>query len=542
MPATINVPGFPASQKTPGIYLAVILGGPGTSAGAAPKKIILLGNMIGSNLTGASPSFTVTAGTAAANVPVQLASSDDAKTKFGAGSELHLMSKRVFAIYPQANLWAVPTSAGTGQATGVITWTGTPTAAYTARVVINGQSCDTAVAASDSVTTIATNVATTINQQTDWPVTAQFSAGVLTISAKQVGLRGNQITFRLFLIQGTTSLKATAGALAQTMSGSTATLSGGTVVGNVYVLSGGSTEEANLTTSLANIAATKYDRYACAQTGSTLLGAVSTQLTSMAGVTTQLRQQAIAANVLASGTGGTGANAVALALNAPRFQLCWHYASDVGSGEIAAAVAAARVIGDSAASGSLVGEATDPAANLDGLGIAGIPAQDAIADQPTPTTIESELNVGVTPLVPSSANPGFVKIPRVITTRWQDGSGNPNFAVIDTSDVTVPDYEADLIQGDAAVTYAGMKLGPDASDGSGPKIPNMTTPNLIRNHFYQILKNEESLGHIINVDAHYADLVVVADSTAVGRVLADIPIVPAPALHQVAGNVRQLSN
>ena len=35
--------GLSASRKTPGIYLAVILGGAGTSSGGAPKTILLQG-------------------------------------------------------------------------------------------------------------------------------------------------------------------------------------------------------------------------------------------------------------------------------------------------------------------------------------------------------------------------------------------------------------------------------------------------------------------------------------------------------------------
>jgi phage tail sheath gpL-like len=261
----------------------------------------------------------------------------------------------------------------------------------------------------------------------------------------------------------------------------------------------------------------------------------------MAAVTTQLRQQAVAGNVLLSSTSSTGANAVALALNAARFQLCWLQSADNGTGEIAAAAAAARLIGNGAVGGALVGEATDPAANLDGMDLPGIRVQDAVSDVPTPTTVESELNVGVCALVPSSLNPGYVKMARSITTLWQDASGNPNFAVIDTTDVTVPDFVADDLQVFLASTYQGVKLGVDDPSGSGPTIPNMTTPKLIRQTVLERLFFHQGNGVIINVAGHVNDLNVVASNTVVGTVLMDVPVVPAPGLHILGGNVRQLS-
>ena len=51
---SITVPGVPASRKTPGITFNVVLGGPGSSSGSATKALMLLGNMIGTAITGAS--------------------------------------------------------------------------------------------------------------------------------------------------------------------------------------------------------------------------------------------------------------------------------------------------------------------------------------------------------------------------------------------------------------------------------------------------------------------------------------------------------
>jgi phage tail sheath gpL-like len=107
--------------------------------------------------------------------------------------------------------------------------------------------------------------------------------------------------------------------------------------------------------------------------------------------------------------------------------------------------------------------------------------------------------------------------------------------------VTVPDYVADLLQSALGTAFRGTKLGTDSSDGSGPRIPNTVTPSIVRAFILKALKDEEALGHIINVDAHTAQLVVVADTSTPGRLLADIPVVPAPGFHQFGANCRQLT-
>jgi phage tail sheath gpL-like len=536
MAGTITVAGYPSSRKTPGFNLSVILGGPGTSAGKAPIKELHIGQSIPSTLTGSAPTFSVTAGTQAAAVPVPIFSNDESASKWGQGSELHKMAQEAFAQDPGVTLWQIASPAGTGTSTGIITFTGSVGAAFTARVVINGKFIDVSVAVGDSLTTIATNIATAINQQTDWPVTAQFALGVLTITAKCVGLRGNRITFRIFLINSTTTVKATGGTLAVTLSGVTATLSGGTAVGSTYHLSGGSAAE-SLTAALAAINPQKFDRIVLAQDDATSLDAVMTQVNAQAGVLIQQRQQVIACCV------DTLANATTLATgrNQARLQIGWHYAADMLPGQIAAQVTAARVGGDASAGGVLAGEGSKPSVNLDGLMMATIPAQDVIGDQPTGTQIESALNNGLTPL---AANPvtGKTTLVRSITSRSQDASTNPNYGVIDTEFVTVPDYEAENIVSQLSSMYRGFNLAPDNADGSGPKVPNVTTPKTVESVVFGIMKSEEGINNVINVDLHRNELVCLIDPAGQGtRLLMDVPCVPAPNLHQVAGNLRQLS-
>ena len=91
----IAVVGLPSNRKTPGYYMSVLLGTGGSSPSQVASKARIIGNMIATALTGANPAFTVPAGTyttggASIEAPVQIFGADDAKVRFGQGSELHL--------------------------------------------------------------------------------------------------------------------------------------------------------------------------------------------------------------------------------------------------------------------------------------------------------------------------------------------------------------------------------------------------------------------------------------------------------------------
>lgn len=71
---------------------------------------------------------------------------------------------------------------------------------------------------------------------------------------------------------------------------------------------------------------------------------------------------------------------------------------------------------------------------------------------------------------------------------------------------------------------------------------NVTTPSIIRGMIYGRLKGYEADGILRDVDANASLLVVEADGTTPGRVNCEIPSEPVTALHNVAGNVRQLAS
>lgn len=527
--------GLSASRKTPGIYLAVILGGAGTSSGVAPKTILLQGNFIASAITGASPSLSVAAGTMAAATPTFCASADDAGTYAGRGSELHAMAEAVFAQYPDATVYLEGVADAGGTAASLVcTFATNAGAAYTVRVYACGHVLDVPVASADTPTVIATAVADAINDLDGLPFTAQFSAGVLTLTAKHTGPRGNTLTCAFSFVSASGLETAITTSSTSSGAGTTGILSGGSQVSGEYCFSLGATQD-SWANAIAAIASTKYDRIIAACIDSTNIDLLTAHLDSLALVTSQKRQQGIVGSVAAYATAVT----LATGRNKSRLQIVWHYNSRIPPWVVAAQTGAARLIGDSAAGGRLVGEATDPAANLDGLELVSITAQNTVADQPTATEIEGALNNGLTPLVPSANRPGFVTVARSITTRSL-ASGVPNYAVLDTSNVTICDHVADDLNSFLASTYAGFKLTSNSSDGLPPRAPNVTTPNLIRAVIAQRLAEFEEAAIIKDTAANLPLLTVTASATP-GRVDCEIPCEPMPGLHVLGGDVRQLS-
>lgn len=534
---SVIIPGLSTSQKTPGVYMNVILGGAPSSPGASAIKILLMGNKMGTAVSGASPAIALPAGTQANATPVLLASSDDAASYFGLGSEIHTMARAVFAQYPDATLYGCSVAEGGGSAASVVcTFATTATAAYTVRIRACGETIDVPVFTGDTAATIATAVATAVNAATWLPYYAQTSTGAVTFTAKCNGPRGNDLVVMLSFVSSagietpiTTSSTTSPGA-------TTGIMSGGAASGNIYRFSGGTTQD-SFATALSAIASTRYNRIVGACTDATNIGRISTHIASQSSVTTQKREQGICATLDTLGNATT----LATGVNAARMQIAWHYNSLVPACMVAAQVCAARVNGDSltGVAAPLPGENADPDANLSGVQLATIPMQNNIDDQPTSTEVESALNNGLTVLGASTARPGYAVLVLSITT-LSLVNGLQNYSVLLTGYVTVCDYVADGEQAALAVRYAGFKLGSNDANGEPPKAPLVTTPQQIRASVLLDLKGYESQGIIRDVDANASLLVVEASGVTPGRVDMDIPVEPTPWLTIIAGNVRQI--
>lgn len=536
----ITVPGFSASYLVPGVTLFALYGGGSGSSGSRQRAHVLVGNKIGTAVSGSAPTLAVAAGTATTNTRYFLASADDAATLFGRGSELHRMALRFFRQHPTGTCYAVavPETSGSGaaRASATVTFVDAATGQVTFRLRVAGETIDLPINGSSSATvaiaTIAEDLCDAINARTDCPVTAQFSGGVVTITAKCFGTRGNALEFSAAWVNS--SGLETNVPNAATSSGVTTTAELSTAGGVLTSGAAGATAE-SISTALGALETQAY-YLALAQNDATALGVLSTWLSAQAGVAVQYRNQAVACSraSLATAAGLTDD------LNNERLQLVWHYNSPTPCDEVAAQVLAARSIGDVNAGGTLVGEESDPAANLDGLQLRDVLVQRATADLPTSSELNSALGTGLAPLIPTPGRSSFASLCSSTTTRYLV-AGQTNYAVWQTSIVTSVDYVTDGLRSAFASTFRGFKLASDASDGAPIKIANTTTPKLVRSWIFGRLKGYEAEGVLRDVDAHAASLQVIEDGSMAGRLLAEIPAESVPGLHQLAGNVRQAS-
>lgn len=479
-----------SSIKSPGIFLEVLFGVGAASAADAPVDVLIVGHQL--------PTATATANTVfAANSP------DDVADVCGAGSEIHLMAKAAFKANPTVTLYVLPLAepGGGTAATESIVFSGTASADGTVTVMIRGESIEVAVPSGTTAAQAAALIETAIEDQTDWPVTASVATATVTITAKTKGTRGNNITC------GSSG----------TVGGLTITHIAGTT------LSGGATAD-TITTAVANIAPTTYDRIAVAHDDATTLGTWRTALRTQAGPTIGSRQQLVFASR------DTYANVVTLATgrNEARMQCVWHYASDDTPAEVAAAVAAHRANAESI-------DRAHPFSVQHGDVIVGLRPQRSEADWPTTTELMNALNNGVTPL--QVLADGTVGIHRGITTRSLDALSNPNYAVLDTSKVTVPDFIADeLAVNWPSFVVENQKLA--STEDNDELVPGVTNLAGVKSWVMGILEKW---------DPEYLDAVAEADVTVTratspaGRVRSVIELRPVDGLYQNDTTIRQVA-
>ena len=130
-------------------------------------KVLLIGQM--------------TSGKAEALKPVLVSSASQASDLFGHGSQLAIMNTFYRKNDTIGEVWCIPVADPPGtKASATATFSGAPTEAGTVYLYVGSTRIQTAVAVDDTLTTIATNVAASVNAVPDLPVTAAASAGVVT--------------------------------------------------------------------------------------------------------------------------------------------------------------------------------------------------------------------------------------------------------------------------------------------------------------------------------------------------------------------------
>lgn len=490
---------IPLDDRVPGFYFRALFAQGPRSAGANARALVLFGN----KRSGASM---------LTDIEYPCASESDAETIAGTGSELALMARAAFLAYPGATvkLMAMTESAG-ASASGTITFTASTPSAGTVGVSCIGEEILVPVATTDTATTIATAVAAAINQKPKWPVTATSALGVVTITCKNTGPRGNHIQFRARVVEGT---------------GTTAAVSGS------GFLTGGTTSDNPQNCLDAQLPV--YRTYlVCPYQDSTNINLFRAHVDAAEEPEADNRKLVVAASVDTPGNAQT----VATAVNFPRVQLAHMEKSDWTPAMLASAVAAHRARYES----------LDPAHNFDMSVVPGIPPHYSPSDFPTRTELKSMLNNGVTPL--STAGAGQVVVVTSCTTKSQDANGRPDPRVYDTHKVVVTDYACAVLQQAFADEFGGFKLSADPAEDELPP-SKVFVPRMGEDLIGEILTAMEGDGggrfgvfggllDIGSVERNRERMQVALNSMAVGRFDAFVPLDPVELLHQGGFEVAQ---
>lgn len=522
---TIPLPSGYVPSLLPEIAIAVQLG-----VGATPArndyKPVLLGNK-------------VSAGLASNGVAIEVYGPDHANTQFGARSELARDCRAFFKVAPRGRLWACPVAEnGSGvAATAEILFATTAAANGAVRVRIGGKLLpEVTVTTGDTAATVAAAVNAMIAAyDEELPVTSGVSTATVTLTAANVGPRGNNIRVVCEVVPAGTVAVATTVAL----NGGTAATkvdgrlgAGDGTAGTDFVVGAGADD---FTAALAAVYAADFDFIGCACNDDTNRALVNTHATSASAIAEGRRRAAVCGSM--EGTLST-VQADAVAANNPRFQIIHLKGAHNSTGEMAAAYLAAHIYGD----GRLPGIAQYTAAKQNALQL--FPAIHApeIADYLTSNEKRSLLASGVTALAPSRLYPGYVEVVRPVTTRTLAVSGATSFAVIDPSKVRVADEVARRWGAFASEAYADKNLAPDPTDPDNtPSSPYVVWPSAMRDDVLALLRQMEDEGKLVGVNDHAADVAVSIDGSDNTVAIVVIPVAVIPHLHSVVTAVQQVA-
>lgn len=128
----------------------------------------------------------------AASEVTQIFDDDAADAKFGKGSQIALMIRAFRKNNKMMPLYAFPvkdsTESSAKAATKTLTITGSAQESGSIAVYVGGQRVEVGVTENDSVTTIASSIASAVTKNQNLAMTASSNAGVVTLTAKNKGV------------------------------------------------------------------------------------------------------------------------------------------------------------------------------------------------------------------------------------------------------------------------------------------------------------------------------------------------------------------
>ena len=453
------------------------------SGGGINQRTLILGQM-------------TAAGNAAPNVPVISAGVGDAQTKYGVNSALASM----VAAYRQndtfGEVWCLPLSDATGAsaATNTVTITGTPTANGVISLYIGGGGSwgdgtglySIPVTTTSTPTTIAAAIVAALTADSLCPVTASSTAGVVTLTAVNKGLIGNDIDVRLNYL----------GAL-----GGQVTPAGLTVAVATPQCSGGLLNPA-LTTALANCGDTLFDFIVCPFTDTASLTALNSFLNAQTGRWSWSQQIFGGYFAVARGTFGA-LTTLGAALNS-------QYGSVLGVYDTPTPcwIVAAQMVGAAA-----ISLRNDPGQPLQTLPITGMLAPPTASQFPL-SQRNSLLYTGISTFTADQA--GVCHIENLITTYQTNAYGSPDASYLQVETMYLLAYVLRYMSARITSKFGRMKLAANGTRfAAGAAI---VTPNILKAEVIAAYQDLEFNGYVQDSTDFANNLIVEQNASNPNRV------------------------
>lgn len=505
MSGDINI-GVPVDYAVPDDFLQINFGvGPG-GADAGQYALLIVGNKLAGS--GTATVDTVVYGPTS-SPPLQ--TETDMIALGGSGCEAHRMwlrARKVLDLAATVGVTAPPVyvvfpteSAGVAASLAFLL-ANTSTGAAVLRFFMGDEFVDVNVGATATIATTGAALVTAINNQTRWPITAAFSTPNVTVTAKNIGPRGNEIRCWAKIISGTTAQTVTNNASTPLASGATAD---------------------SWTSMLATILPTRYYYIASpsSDTAGTTYDDLVTQVLSQAQPITGIRQRVFAGFIGTQAAGSTVA--ATAAINTERSEIYWLQTAELTAGELAATAAAIHA----------VFESRDWSHNFAKFGLGKkrdiqtdkfwrVPAPQTQTNWPTLGTagsINTALNNGLTPI--GVTNTGQTYIVRSITTRHKNGS-NFDYRARDSHIVSVLDRWSDAMLADYSETFGASKIIDDLAAGEPVPGPNVVQPQQIKALIFKWI-DKVANAQFKKAESIKAGVIVQRDSTNLNRVGVRIP-------------------
>lgn len=500
--ASIALTGLAANDAVPGSYIEVSF-----AQGAASLGTATYGALIIANKTSSGSATTGTVIYNATSTP-PLATDADAVALFGAGSAAHRMWRRFVKKNKVTPVSVIcPADAAGTAATGVITYATNASAAGVTRVYVGEEFIERSITSGDTPTTTAAAVKALVNAQTHWPCTADNSAGVLTLTAKNTGPRGNYLRFSA-TITGGIGTTVSPSAVSNFSGGATAD-SYTSVLSTIlpyrfyYIISESAYEGTRATVSdpVASQASTQFT-------------ALMTQINTQSQPITGIRQRAFCGFVdtLAFAT------TFATSINNTRAEIAWCQGSDRPPEEMAADLAAIYALEEVPTSFrcNFSGYPFDDKTSLHW----DMPAP-RDGTSPTRANILSALNNGITP-IGVNANRSTYLVKRITSKSLT--SSVADYRIRDAHKVTVMDRFADDLNAKITLQYSGKKIGDDPVQGERTPGADVVTPRVFKAGIIKLLRDYESIDLVEHVNTTIDNMVVQRETSPTTRLSARVPV------------------